>query len=690
MIYNMRFSMRFDLAGKEVRRVKELVACAGSAEGVSAAVQSGADAVLIGFSIGEERGANELTEDELGRAAQFCRVRGVKTYVELDGSPSDDQLPQVLEKARRAARMGADALVAEDLGLLWALRRVLPSMPVHAGPGLGIHDADGLRMCASMGIRRVALPVELSADRLMSLAEDSPVELEIYVQGPLCVSFAGSCMLPALAGEPCRRQCVSGFKAGLRDRHPLSMKDLSLIGETEFLNILPAAALRVGSRDRRPEYCAAVTGVWARVLSAGRGPTADDRALLEAVASGGSTDGYLRGGEFSAMLGAASGKPEEDSALYANLRRNYLNREFQRVPVTFEVELSLEKPFSLTGAAPELAFHTETTPAMLRTELFNTAGTPFRCEGVTAVIDRGVWLNPREVGPVRDRLLQELLLRRVAFEPRSEGDLPELPEPAVPAEPPVLTVSVLRCAQLSQRLLSLAPPVVYLPLEEAVSGDRRLEPFLDSPHISVCAVLPPVIFDSELGGVTEMLLKARQLGIQEVSVSNLGHVAFVRKMGFEVRGDPALAVRNSCTLAVLSGLRLRSACLRGDLTASQVRGLKKNVDTELSVYGRMPLIYSAGCVIRARTGACSCDSFTGLPDASGFMSPVTRCFGCRNTVWSSRKLHLAPRSREYLTAGLWGVRLNFTTENAEECARVAERYLELGSYEPASTTQGRF
>lgn len=686
--------------------VSELAAWVGSAEGVSAAVQSGADAVILGFGIGESRGRLELTEDELGRAAQFCRVRGVRIYVSLDCLPDDDALPGVLEKARRAARMGVDALITEDLGLIWALRRALPSMPIHAGPGLGIHDRDGLKLCASMGVRRVALPAGLPKAQLEKLAEDPPVELEVQVHGPLCASFEGRCMLPSFEdcpGGPCRMECISAFTSGIKGRHMLAMKDLCLVDELELLTKLNIACLRIDGRQRRPEYCAAVTGVYVRALGTGRRASAEDRELLEnAFPAAGFTHGYFAGGELSDMLGLPGKEPEGDTPFYSGVRKNYLNHEFQRVEVTFEAELQLGVPFSLTarddrgnsvtltGAVPELAFHTQTTPAMLRTELFNTGGTPFYCGGVTAVIGKGVYLDPKEVAPVRDALLKELLARRVGAEPRSESAVQELPPPAVSNEPPVLTVSALKCSQLSQRLLTLAPPVIYLPLEEAVSGDKRLEPFLESDRISVCAQLPPVIFDSELGRIAELLFKARQLGITEVSVSNIGHIIFVRKLGFEVRGDIGLSVRSSNALAILAGLRLKSAALRGDMSSAQVRSVKKYTDTELAVYGRTPLMYTPGCLIRAQTGACSCDSVTQLEDPNGFTDPITRGFGCRNTLWSAQKLHLAPRSREYLTAGLWGVRLCFTTENAEECARVAERYLELGSYEPVSTTQGRF
>lgn len=684
----------------------ELLAPAGCAEGVSAAVQSGADAVYLSFSASGTPGKYDLTEDELGRACQFCRARGVKLYVCLDVRPTDAQLPSALENARRALRMGADALIVSDLGLIWALRRALPSMPIHAGEGLGIHTEDGIKLCRAMGVTRVALPRELSFEEIQKLAADPGVELEVSVHGPLCAACAGKCLIPTLRDldGPCPGACLQNFGIGTKDRSPVGLRDYCLVEELEKLTGLKnIAALRIDGRERRPEYTAAVTGVYSRALGTGRKPSNEDRALLEnAFPSGGFTKGFFSGGEMADMLGTRGTEPSEDTPFYIAVRKNYLNHEFQRVDVTFEVELKLESPARLTatddrgntvtgyGGSPELAFHTPTTPAMLRTELFNTGGTPFRCAGVTAYIENGVYIDPKKLGPVRDELLKELLIKRLAVENRAEGTVRELPDAPGHSEPPILTVSVLKCSQLSPKLLSLAPPVVYLPLEEAVSGDKRLDPFLEARDITVCPVLPPVLYASELGTVAEQLFKARQMGLTQVMAGNIGHVILARKLGFEVRGDTYFNVRNSNTLAVLLGLRLKSAALDWGLSSSDVRAMKKYTDTELVVYGRMPLMYTSGCLIKAQAGVCSCDSFSGFADAQGFMCPVTRAFGCRNVVWSSAKLHLAPRSREYLTAGLWGVRLNFTTENADECVRITQRYLEMGTYEPSTTTQGKF
>ncbi len=684
----------------------ELLSPAGSAEGVAAAVQSGADAVYLSFSAAAKREAWELSEDELGRACEFARVRGVKVYVCLDFPSSDDWLPVALENARRASRMGADALIVSDMGLIWALRRAMPSMPLHAGEALGIHNADGARLCAAMGVKRVAVAREMKLDTLREICKSSPIEIEYAVHGPLCPAFAGQCLLPALRGYgagPCPRWCLKDFPAGTRERHPLGMKDNCLIDRLEELSEAGVAALRVDGRERRPEYAAAVTGAYSRALGTGRRPSEKDRELMEgAFPAGGFTDVYLAGGDFADMLGTAGKEPEEDTPFYAAVRKNYLNHEFQRVKVTFDVELKLGEPVRLTatdldgntvsgeGGLPELAFHTETTPAMLRTELYNTGGTPFVCDGVTCRIQKGIYLDPGELGPVRDKLLAELMPRRDGFEPRAESAQLELPPYPSPTEPPVLTVSVLKCSQLSARLLELAPPVIYLPLEEAASGDKRLEPFLDDRRISVCAQLPPVIYDSELGRITELLLKARQLGVGEAAVSNPGHIVFARRLGFTVRGDTALNVRNSAALAVLLSLKLKSAALAMDLSSARVRGIKKYLDTELVVYGRMPLMYTAGCLIRAKAGVCACDGAVSFQGAQGLECPVTRGFECRNTLWSSRKLHLIGRSREYMSSGLWGVRLAFTTENADECAKICERYLELGSYEPVTTTEGKY
>ena len=87
---------------------------------------------------------------------------------------------------------------------------------------------------------------------------------------------------------------------------------------------------------------------------------------------------------------------------------------------------------------------------------------------------------------------------------------------------------------------------------------------------------------------------------------------------------------------------------------------------------------------------CNCENNPQLADRHGSVFPVIREFGCRNTVYASRKLFLADRAADYRSCGLWGVQLAFSTESPRECLEVARSYLEGSGYRPNGLTRGEY
>ena len=79
----------------------EVLACAGSAEAVIAAVQSGADAIYIRFG---GRGAHGFTESALAKSVRYCRVRACRVYAELDTLVADSEVAAAADLAKRACR----------------------------------------------------------------------------------------------------------------------------------------------------------------------------------------------------------------------------------------------------------------------------------------------------------------------------------------------------------------------------------------------------------------------------------------------------------------------------------------------------------------------------------------------------------------------------------------------------------
>jgi putative protease len=688
----------------------EILSPAGSPEGVVASVQNGADAVYLGFSgFNARKNAKNFTEDEFRDAAEYCRVRGVKTYVTLNTLASDRELADAVAYAKTAAKLGADAIIVQDLGVVRALRQALPETALHASTQMGIHNLEGVKLAAAMGLTRVVLARELPRDELKYICERSPIEIEVFVHGSLCMSYSGQCYMSAVIGrrsgnrglcaQPCRLNYTVG---GGRSEYLLSPKDNCLINHLEDLESIGVKCVKIEGRMKRPEYSAIVTGIYSRAAREKKPPTQSDiNALTSAFSREGFTDGYYTGKIGSEMFGARGEEERGDSVIFSTARRNYLNGEFQRVPVWFLGVVKQGEPIRLVasddrknraaaeGPIPELAFHKEMDHTALQTQLYKTGGTPYYCAGVKSRIATGLSLPIAAVNEMRRTLLTELSEKRKAFTPPPEVEFNPGYQLINEPREPVFTVSVFKAAQLSKSLAELGPAIVYVPISE-LAHTARLEPFLDDPDITVAASLPRVMFDGEREKVEAQLDTAKKLGIRDALVGNLGQIQLVRGLGFNARGDFGLNVYNSQTLRVARDIGLVSATLSFELMFAQIRDMSKPIDTEIIVYGRLPLMLTENCVIKNAMGVCACDNFSGLTDRQGVVFPVARTAGCRNVVLNSKKLFLADRLDDCASVGLYGRRLMFTTENESECVSVMKRYLGLTSSEPPDFTRGLY
>ena len=121
-----------------------------------------------------------------------------------------------------------------------------------------------------------------------------------------------------------------------------------------------------------------------------------------------------------------------------------------------------------------------------------------------------------------------------------------------------------------------------------------------------------------------------------------------------------------------------------------IRDRSKGLDTELVVYGRLPLMITENCIIHNHSGRHTCANVNLLTDRKGERFPVVKAPGCRNEILNSKKLFLADKAGDWQRLGLWAGRLMFTTENARECVQVLERYLGRGSYQPNDYTRGLY
>ncbi len=298
------------------RRAGELLIPAGGPAQFIAAAENGADAVYIGGkSFSARAGAENFTDEEAERAADYGHLRGVKTYVTMNTLLEESELEAALRQAEKYRRMGIDGIIIQDLGLGRLVRETMPDMPIHLSTQAGVYDADGAVAAAKLGYERVVLARELTFEEIRAVNDsltdrktgEQTIQTEVFVHGALCFCYSGQCQLSRHIGgrsgnrgtcaQPCRLP-YSGFDG---QKYPLSPGDICLVEELGKLCEAGVASFKVEGRMKSPEYVAVVTSIYRKYLDMWEADgdyivTPEDMESLRQIFNrGGFTKGYFYG-----------------------------------------------------------------------------------------------------------------------------------------------------------------------------------------------------------------------------------------------------------------------------------------------------------------------------------------------------------------------------------------------------------
>ena len=688
----------------------ELLAPAGSMEALRAAVCNGADAVYLGADTFNARiNARNFSAADLQEAVVYCHVRGVKVHLTLNTLVLDREMPRAAELIRLAASCGVDAFIVQDLGVVSLCRQLAPDVPIHASTQMSIHSLEGVMEAAALGCSRVVLARELPAEEIAHICKKSPVEIEVFVHGALCMCYSGQCYLSSVIGRRSgnRGQCAQpcrlpyGYGRFESTRYPLSLKDNCLAGELDELRRMGVASIKIEGRMKRPEYVAIVTRAYRTVLNGGKLMPSDLQELETAFSRQGFTDGYFRGQTGSDMFGRRQ-EGEDTADLFASARATYEQGEPQRIGVRFYAMIRRGEPAQLAvedpdgnlcrtrGPVPEQAVYRSLTPQDLEQQLKKTGGTPYLCTAVRSSLDPDLMLPASAINAMRRDVIAELTAKRGRAAPARLNAYDEPPRYDGIAGEPQLTIAVRTAGQITSRMLSMKPTVLYVPLSELAEHPDL--PQRVSVETQLAAILPRVIWSGELAPIARQLRTVYEMGVRQVLAGNLGQLHIARAAGFAVRGDFGLNIVNSRAMRYMREQGLDSQLLSFELTLPQIRDISKAVPAELLIYGRLPLMLMENCVMKNRTGICACQTGTvRLVDRVGEEFPIVKDPGtCRNVLLNGKKLYLLDKKDALRGMGLWALRLQFTTENPGEIDKVLMDYQGRAVFDAGSYTRGLY
>ncbi len=318
-------------AGKTVTdRPLELLSPAGDRTCITAAVENGADAVYFGLECGfnARARATNLHLDSLPEVMSFLHERGVRGYVTLNTLVFPSELPSIEEHIVRLTEAGVDAVLVQDLGLARLLRAISPELGIHASTQMTLTSGECIQAVAELGIERVVLPRELSISEIRAIHNQTPIELETFVHGALCVAYSGQCLTSeSLGGRSANRgQCAQacrlpydlicdGQDVDLGDvKYLLSPQDLAAYALVPDLIEAGVTSFKIEGRLKTPEYVANITRQYRRALDAAAEHrqadfTAQDITEMELSFSRGFSPGWLGGCDHKMLVpGRSSAK----------------------------------------------------------------------------------------------------------------------------------------------------------------------------------------------------------------------------------------------------------------------------------------------------------------------------------------------------------------------------------------------
>ena len=666
---------------KENEKIKhpELLSPAGSPEALEAAIEGGADAVYLGLSaFGARAYAKNFDDSAFREAAALAHAYGVKVYITLNTLIYDKERTDWLRLAHKAAEDGADAVITADIGAAALARKYIPDLPLHVSTQATGHNVEAAEFFASLGFTRMVIARELPQNEINVICRESPIEIEQFVHGALCVSVSGQCLMSSVIGGRSgnRGECAQPCRLPYGGKYPLSLKDLSLAEHIPEVIRSGVASLKIEGRMKAPEYVYGVTSVYRRLIDEDRAASREEVGeLADLFSRGGSfTDGYYTGRIGRSMLGVRGDGDKErsrDSDNFGGLKR--------KIDIDMTATLRADQPASLTvkgkdgrevtvtGAECQAARTAPIDKDTVLRSLSKLGNTPYRLREGEVELEEGIMLPVSALNALRREGIE-------AFSASGKKEIPPLP-----AE---ITFAATQSAKRDERVAVFRSPdgipesardffdMIFLPLavyDGSVDG----------------VIMPPVIFPGEWTAVEDALERAKALGARAVMIENPSQLERVKKYDLEIYGGTRLNVTSSDSAAFWLSAGVSAVSLSHEVKLPQARDIAGR--TLLPVYGRSALMLTEKCVLK-ELGGCSSGSCRGVGELRDRMNakfPVMPLPPCpkdpreqnhRSEIFNSLPTYMADREEELRRYRIGGRLFVFTVEKRGEAADIIEMY----------------
>ena len=684
----------------------------------------------------------------MSRALDYAHLRGKKIYLTLNTLIKECEFGALQEFLEPYYLNGLDGIIVQDIGVISFVKEAFPLLDVHISTQMTITGEDGAAFARRIGATRIVPARELSLDEIKQIHQAYPeMEIECFIHGAMCYCYSGQCLFSSIVGgrsgnrgtcaQPCRLEYdVQAGGELYQNQYALSLKDMMSAGLLPELIEAGISSFKIEGRMKSAEYVAGVTGIYRELIdayykdpSAYQGPNKKQIELLNSLYVRSKTlDGYYHRHNGKEML--TGNKPCYNGSQDESIA--FVREHFMKEPKGASVEMYFtfmkHNPMMLTvsygdvsvtaeGMVVEQADSKPLQEKDLITRLSKTGDTGFYAESVLVTMDQDGFAPVSAINEVRREALQlladEILSgnrrapvddgvaskKNLQIESPNNASENNEENPAGKAGEKSYAIALSQPNQAYQVALldDKIKSKIRLYLDECIFGNRDVMNALNGMYISYA--FPRILRLQSRERIIKLIRSLTKKNIiRGVYVHTPDELELALNMkeeceGLEIRLSPFMYVMNAKAGYTYSRF-CDSLSAPYELNEKELHDLFRGRDAmppvEMPIYGRIPLMVSAGCVTRnfSKKGCVHQSGYERLTDRKGNILPVYRsCENCYNIIYNKLPLSLH-KVMDRLDAifMISAYLICFTDETPEQTYRILSAYLN-GNYEAMASCE---
>ncbi|WP_326908507.1 U32 family peptidase [Sedimentibacter sp. MB31-C6] len=681
-----------------MERKVELLAPAGSIESFYAAVNSGADSVYLGGKNFNARyNSQNFNDEEMKHIIQYAHNKNVKVYVTLNIILKDSEIAKVLNYAVYLYENDVDAVIVQDLGLLYLINKHIPHLPVNISTQSVVYDEFGVKFFEKYNVDKVIMARELSLKQLKEIAKNTDASLEVFIHGALCACYSGQCYMSSFLGgrsgnrgkcaQPCRlnysfydkenKTIESDYEA----IPVLSMKDF--IGGETVVELIEAGitTFKIEGRMKGPEYTSSVVEYYRKIIDnciSGDKIKKDEVIELEKRAistfSRGYTNGYLMPSIKDDMFARTSSGIKGDNIDIIVDEVKDKTKEFsfyRRRKIDFKINLKIGERAILTAYDDsntvtvysedvcELSLKNPATDILIREQLGKLGNTIYNLGNIEIVKDDNVFIKKSTLNHMRRESTEELYSKKAVVYNRqlmgeiSNEDIFDFNKNIRKKKP---TISLKINSNEEFHIIDkIKMKRVYFPYDLDLDAIKKLD------GIEKYLWIPNIVSKNQYNIFKEKINYYEEI-FDGVCVNNIGSLYFFKEYSnLKIHCGSFFNIINSFSAQLIKEIGIESFSYSFEANIKDIGSIKNNIDieSEIVVYAYVQLMVMKNCpmsIVRncknsEDCNTCNYNTKYALKDRKGVYFNIERKNRLTN-IYNSVPLTLIDKTYDFVRMGI--------------------------------------